>query len=172
MTRPQPNPGRFRRYRESGVCYFVTTNTHARRPFFREGALATIVLENLEFYQKRLDFRLNAFVVMPDHLHLLLVPGETSLSDIMRSLKSFSAKQIIEAVGGQGPIWQSRFHDRAIRCEDQFSTAIEYIHQNPVRAGLSPNAEEYRYSSASAYAGLEQNGAPALVHSDGSRLGP
>ncbi len=131
-----------------------------------------IVLANLEFYQKRLDFRLNAFVVMPDHLHLLLVPGETWLSDIMRSLKSFIAKQIIGAMGGAGPIWQSRFHDRAIRREDQFLTAVDYIHQNPVRAGLSPSAEQYPYSSASTYAGLVLSGAPAVVSPDGSRLGP
>jgi REP element-mobilizing transposase RayT len=110
----------------------VTTNTHARLPLFRDATLATVVLQNLEFYRERLDFSLNAFVVMPDHLHLLLIPRETWLSDIMRSLKSFSAKQIIDAVGTQGPIWQSRFHDRAIRSEDQFLAAIEYIHQNPV----------------------------------------
>jgi REP element-mobilizing transposase RayT len=150
----------------------VTTNTHARLPLFRDATLATVVLQNLEFYRERLDFSLNAFVVMPDHLHLLLIPRETWLSDIMRSLKSFSAKQIIDAVGTQGPIWQSRFHDRAIRSEDQFLAAIEYIHQNPVRAGLSSSAEQYPYSSASAYAGLAAGGAPSVTYPDGSRLGP
>lgn len=131
-----------------------------------------IVIENLEFYRERLRFLLHAYVVMPDHLHLLLTPGEISLSDIMRSFKSHTAKQIISTLGSGGPIWQSRFHDRAIRGETHFLSAIEYIHQNPVLAGLALQAKDHPYSSASAFAGTTLAGSLAVDGADGSRLGP
>ena len=108
---------------------------------------------------------------MPDHLHLILTPRRIDLSDVMRNLKSFCAKQIREATGISVPVWQSRFHDRAIRNEEQYRQAIEYVHQNPVKAGLVEDFEEYEYSSARAYAGWP-NVVLEIDAPDGSRLGP
>jgi REP element-mobilizing transposase RayT len=89
----------------------------------------------------------------------------------MRNLKSFCAKQIREATGVSGAVWQSRFHDRAIRNEFQYQQAIEYVHQNPVKAGLVQSDESYEFSSARAYAGWTDV-ALEIDAPDGSRLGP
>jgi REP element-mobilizing transposase RayT len=93
--------------------------------------------------QEIYPFFLYAFVVMPDHCHLLLRTSEAqSLSTIMRVYKGGVAHNI-----GKGPIWQSRFDAKIIRRNPH--AVIAYIHQNPVKAGLVRTAEEYRWSSAS-----------------------
>jgi REP element-mobilizing transposase RayT len=108
---------------------------------------------------------------MPDHLHLVLTPRAAELSDVMRNLKSFCAKQIRDTTGNRGPLWQSGFHDRAARNEAQYRIAIEYVHQNPVKAGLVESAEDWEYSSAGVYAGL-RDAILSVDLLDGSRLGP
>ena len=165
-SRPQ-----FRRYLEENRAYLITTNTGSRRPLFLDPRLCAIVIDNLAFYRDRGNFSLHAWVLMPDHLHFVVTPRGVELPDLMRNLKSYCAKQIREAAGIPGPVWQSRFHDQAMRNEFQYRQAIEYIHQNPVKAGLVQSDEEYKYSSARAYAGLV-GAALAIDTPDGSRLGP
>jgi len=88
----------------------------------------------------------------------------------MRNLKSFIAKELHERGVGAGAVWQSRFHDRGIRGEYQFETAAEYIHMNPVKAGLARVPWDFRYSSAGLYSG--RGGLLGVDLLDGSRLGP
>jgi len=140
-------PG-FRRYVETDHCYFITTATYRRRPLFADRRLCRILEGNLRFYRDRMRFGLHGYVIMPDHVHLLVTPQQTeTISDIMRNFKSYTAREIREAVHVQGPIWQRRFHDRAIRSEDQFLSALEYIHLNPVKARLVQSAVAYEFSS-------------------------
>ena len=94
-----------------------------------------------------------------------------TLSDIMRDVKSYTAKQIRETLCESGSVWQTRFHDRGIRTEIQFLAAVDYIHQNPVKAALAESAEGYDFSSARAYSGWAPAGL-AVDLLDGSRLGP
>ena len=168
---PGPVKSQFRRYLEAGRAYLVTTNTKDRQPLFADAGLARIVLRNLRFYRDRFDFKLHAYVVMPDHLHLLLTPGRIQLPDIMRNLKSYIAKEVHEAQNGGGSTWQPRFHDRGIRDHRQFDAALKYIHLNPVKAGLARSEDEYEFSSAHAYSSDREPllGVDLL---DGSRLGP
>jgi len=161
----------FRRYLEENRAYLISTNTESRRPLFFNPRLCEIVIGNLAFYRERGALSLHAYVVMPDHLHLVITPRRVELPDVMRNIKSYCAKQIRELTRTEGPVWRSRFHDRAIRNETQYRQAIEYVHQNPVKAGLVQSEEDYKYSSARAYSGL----ADVLLHidmPDGSRLGP
>ena len=178
---PEPGPPRrppavaprpqFRRYLEENRAYLATTNTEARQPLFLDPRLCSIVIENLAFYRDRGDFSLHAYVIMPDHLHLVITPRRVELPDVMRNVKSYCAKGIREATGVLGRVWQSRFHDMAIRSEIQYRQAIEYVHQNPERAGLVQSDEEYEYSSARVYAG-SADGVLSVDMPDGSRLGP
>jgi putative transposase len=101
----------FKRHELPGYCYFVTTTTAGRRPVFRSPDLAQIVVETLSYYRDRGDYTLHAFVVMPDHLHLLLTPHGKSISDVMRNIKSWIAKEVRERRGHIGPMWQASFHD-------------------------------------------------------------
>lgn len=84
----------------------------------------------------------HACVLMPDHLHWLLTLRHGSLSDVMRSLKTFTAKKLIMQ-GVQKPIWQEGFHDHALRSEENLQDAAYYLLANPVRAGLVASLQDY-----------------------------
>ena len=140
-------PG-FRRYVEAAHCYFITTATYRRRPLFADPRLCRIVEGNLKFYRDRMKFLLHGYVIMPDHIHLLITPRQSgTISDIMRNFKSYAAKEMRHDLATVGPVWQRRFHDRAIRSEDQFFSALEYIHSNPVKARLVQSPACYQFSS-------------------------
>jgi len=137
-----------RRFTEGEYCYFVTSGTQDWRPLFRDKRICQILVKNLRFYRDRMKFLLHGYVVMPDHVHLLVTPRQPpTISDIMRNLKSFTGKEVREALGVRGPIWRRRFYDRVIRTEEQFRVALGYIHLNPVRAGLVQSARDYEFSS-------------------------
>src|SRR4030042_4414445 len=116
---------RFRQFTESEYCYFVTAGTRDRRPLFRDTPLCQLLVKNLQFYRDRMKFALHGYVIMPDHIHLLITPRQpASISDIMRNFKSYTSKEIQEDLGVQGPIWQGQIYERVIRGEDQFRAAL------------------------------------------------
>lgn len=84
------------------------------------------------------DYRLLAWVVMPNHVHLVfkLLPGR-SLSRTLHSLKSFTAKKVNTLLGRNGALWQREYYDRLIRDEAELERAIEYVRENPLKAGLT-----------------------------------
>src|SRR3972149_4217372 len=139
---------RFRRFTEGEYCYFVTAGTRDRRPLFRDSRLCQILIKNLQFYRSQMKFHLHGYVIMPDHVHILLTPRPpATISDIMRNLKSYSSKEIRGVLGIRGPIWQRRFYDRVIRGEEQLRAALDYAHLNPVRARLVQSPTDYEFSS-------------------------
>ncbi len=95
-------------------------------------------------------YHLLAWVIMPNHVHVLVetLAGHP-LSAILHSWKSYTAKAANRMLGRSGPIWQPEYFDRAIRDERHLAAAIEYIHNNPVKAGLAQRAEDWPFSSAS-----------------------
>ncbi len=137
----------FKRYQLPGYCYFVTTVTDGRRPLFRSVDVAQDMVDTLNYYQDRGDYTLHAFVVMPDHLHLLITPHHKTISDVLRNIKSWAAKSMRDRTGVAGTVWQASFHDTVIRNEDHFKKAADYIHWNPVQAGLARKPGEYPTSS-------------------------
>ncbi|MGB7068590.1 MAG: AMP-binding protein [Pyrinomonadaceae bacterium] len=89
-----------------------------------------------------------AWVIMPNHVHLLLRPLEGhSLSGIMKSIKSVSSHKINRALGRKGPVWQPDYFDRYIRDADHFVKTFRYIERNPVKAGLCSSPENWKFSS-------------------------
>lgn len=138
-----------RRVHQAGV-YFVTTDTWQRRPIFKKENVAEIVLQQILECRETSFYKLHAFVIMPDHLHLLLTPGaETSLEKAMQMIKGGSAYRIKKELSYQLPIWHAGFHDRWMRDEGEYQTRLQYILQNPVVARLVTNSAEYNWSSAS-----------------------
>lgn len=82
-------------------------------------------------------YQLAAFVVMPNHVHVLFQPlGQHALADIVKSVKGFTAREINKRLGRQGPLWQEEYWDRLIRSEQHFFKVLEYIHENPRKAKL------------------------------------
>jgi REP element-mobilizing transposase RayT len=94
-------------------------------------------------------YRLHAWCVMPNHVHALFTPmSPHSLSSIVHSWKSFTAKKINAVLGRTGQVWFEEYFDRKIRNEKHFEDARHYIEHNPVKARLCREPLEWRYSSA------------------------
>lgn len=95
------------------------------------------------------DYSLHSWVVMPNHVHLLITP-RAEASAIMRKLKGATAREANKQLHREGkPFWQHESYDRLVRSPEEFRRVESYIVQNPVRAGLAASVEEYRWSSAS-----------------------
>jgi putative DNA methylase len=116
--------------------------------FLRKRPVAEIVRASLmKYHQER--YRLFAWVIMPNHIHLLLraLPGY-SLEQIFHSFKSYTALQANRALDRKGPFWMREFFDRYIRDADHFDKALSYIENNPVKAGLRLRAEDWEVGRA------------------------
>jgi len=110
--------------------------------------VAEMVQNSLLFFD-RVRYRLSAWVVMPNHVHLLLTPGENhELSGILQSLKSYTANEANKLIGRKGQFWQKESFDRWIRDAEHFVKVVAYIENNPVKARLCKRAEDWRFSSA------------------------
>jgi putative transposase len=132
------------RYSEAGRPYLLTTTTVERKPLFRELIAARTVIRAMRFQHERQRIESLAFVVMPDHLHWLVVlRGAVELEKVMHSLKSYSAHTL-----GGGDVWQEGFHDRALRKEESIRDAARYIIANPLRAGLVQHIGDYPHWDA------------------------
>jgi putative transposase len=139
-----------KRFGLQGDAYHTISATRGRQPFFSDAAMSSCLLESIQFVRHSGAAFVLAYAIMPDHLHLLMVPrGNSSVSDVMKSVKGYTAKGVNRLMGRSGPIWQQSFYDRIIRGEQQLSLTIEYIHRNPLVAGLVTNTEAYAFSSAS-----------------------
>ncbi|HUL15019.1 MAG TPA: transposase [Terriglobales bacterium] len=134
----------------SGSSYFVTTKCWQGRTIFQVPENAEILINTLFHYRDRNAYLLHEFVVMPDHLHLLLTPDHSvSLEEVMQLIKGGSSHRIHKARHQKMEIWQVGFHDWTVRDASDWQSKAEYIATNPVRAGLVNNFKDWPYSSAS-----------------------
>ena len=130
---------------DSDRIFFITTVTAQRQPIFRREATANLLIGTLTHYRDQQKFLLHQFVIMPDHIHVLLTPApEISLERAMQFIKGgFSFR-----LHARGPLWQASFSNHRIRDFEDYERHREYIWLNPVRARLVSRAENYPYSSA------------------------
>ena len=128
--------------------------------YFREPAVADMIVEAIQFNAYILGhYRLHAFVVMPNHVHLLATPA-VALPQLTKSLKGATAAWANAMLGlGGGPFWREESYQRAVRYEGEFAEIWDYIESDPVRAGMVREASEYRWSSAAADA-INPEGGP------------
>jgi REP element-mobilizing transposase RayT len=114
----------------------------------REPVVAAVVHDALHHFDGT-RYWLIAWVIMPNHVHALIEQaGGFPLGDIVHAWKSFTAKQANKQLGRTGAFWAPDYFDRYIRDQTHFDTAVHYIHENPVKAGLVARADEWRWSSA------------------------
>ncbi len=127
--------------------YFVTTSTQAGRALLQRDEIAELFVQVLYEYRLRGRFRLHAFVVMPEHVHLIITPSE-SLERAMQFIKGGFSFRVSRRLGMPAQVWARGFTDHRIRDENDFIVHREYTHMNPVRRGLVERPEEFRFSSA------------------------
>ena len=164
---------------EKDGLYFVTFQVVKWIDIFTRKIYRDIVIDSLRFCQTSKDLEIYAFVVMSNHLHLILRGGKPDLSNTIKEFKSFTAKQILKTIDTEAEsrrewmlnlfefsakqhkrnekyqIWTHENHAELIYSNQFMDSKINYIHDNPVRSGIVEKAEDYLYSSARNYADLE-----------------
>ena len=115
--------------------------------WLRDPRAATVVEENWLHFDGR-DYRLLAWVVMPNHVHLLVEIGQTPQSQLVKDWKGFTARRINRLLNRRGKLWQDDYWDRYIRDEAHGRRVVHYIESNPVKAGLVGSPEQWPFSSA------------------------
>lgn len=142
------NRARLRLGRRSiiGQSYLLTTITQGRRRWFEQHAAAVMVMQAFARMDEDGTTHSLAYVVMPDHIHWLMELRSHSLDYVMQRFKSRSALQINRTLGRVGRLWQSCYHDHAIRSDESLLRHAMYIAANPVRAGLAKNIGDYAHA--------------------------
>jgi putative transposase len=134
----------------AGSTYFITTDAWQKRSVFQVTETAEIVVQRILACRDNGSYLLHEFVLMPDHLHLLITPGyEMSLEKAIQLIKGGSSFLINKSRGAKMEIWQSGFHDWTIRDGVDFEAKAQYIRANPVVAKLVERCEDWGFGSAS-----------------------
>jgi putative transposase len=134
----------------------VTTETWSRRALFRNERWARLLIDTLYHYRGS-AYLLHEFVIMPDHIHVLLTPS-ASLEKAVQFIKGGFSYRAKKELGSNIEVWQKGFSDHRIRDAGDYLRHVDYVRKNPVRKHLCERAEEYPYSSAAA--GVELDPVP------------
>lgn len=140
------------RYQKTGNFHFLTFSCYRRLPFLNCEEARNIFESALERTRRRHNFVVTGYVVMPEHVHLLMSePHNTSLDQSIKSLKlSVSLRRM------ERPFWQARYYDFNVHNEGTHAEKLRYIHRNPVKRGLVARPEDWPWSSFRHYAtGIE-----------------
>jgi putative transposase len=161
--------------RDQGALYFMTFTVVGWIDLFSRQVYRDMFLKNMQHCRSKKNLEVGAYVIMSNHVHVIWQSKCEKLSDTLRDFKSFCTKQFIEAIEKQNEsrkdwllhmfrffanrtnqnkdykIWTGDNHPEEITSRDFLMTKLDYIHENPVRAGLVKNPEDYLYSSASNY---------------------
>lgn len=175
MNENSQMPNSYRVFTDKDYAYFVTWTVIDWLPLFAESVYRQIILDSLNFLRTDKHTQLNAFVVMSTHIHAVLWQDDgINLSDVTRAFKRFTSRKISKEADRQDAtelvlsfknarkenraqdvstyqVWQEGSHPEAIFTEMFARQKIDYIHLNPIRAGLVQLAHEWPFSSARAY---------------------
>lgn len=185
------------KFDDSSYAHFVTTRTYENRPYFKNREISSILWEEIKFYRQKYGFTLLGYVIMPDHVHLLIwwdkeeKPG-LSISKIIQMIKGATSRRIIDLMQNKGlehllqatlkkvgiqstykpesqgipkgaiisrshkrnlkyRLWQPGFYDFNVHNEEKILEKLNYMHNNPVKAGLVSSPQDYRWSSCKDY---------------------
>ena len=129
--------------------YFLTFSTWQRRELFVVEEYARLFLKTLYHYRRAGRYQVHAFVLMPDHVHLLLTPAQdVTIERAVQLIKGAYSHTLGSIRGRCAEVWQRGFTDHRIRDGNDFAHHQNYIHQNPVVGHLVERSPDYRYCSA------------------------
>ena len=131
------------RYQQTGEFHFVTFSCYRRRAYLSTVAAMDLFEDALERVRLRCIFVVAGYVVMPEHVHLLVnEPRRVLLSRAIQALKLSVSMRSRER-----PFWQAHYYDFNVSSHDKFVEKLRYIHRNPVRRGLAAKPEDWKWSS-------------------------
>jgi putative transposase len=140
------------RYQQTGHLHFVTFSCYKRRPFFRSRKGRELFERSLETMRLRHEFCVLGYVVMPEHIHLLVTePKLAILNKAIQALKISVSRQ-----STQRPFWQARYYDFNVFTARKQSEKLRYMHRNPVKRALVPEPVDWPWSSFRHYLTGEQ----------------
>ncbi len=162
-------------------AYYLTSVTKDRLQVFRTQALANLACNAMDEARKSGDFLILAYVVMPDHLHAILA-SHLKPSKTLQYVNGITSRRVIDYLRTNGhesslkklqhedkernyrySLWDHHANTKLITCEEILMEKVQYLHQNPVRAGLVTNALDYRWSSARCWSRNELDDEPLRV---------
>ncbi len=156
----------YRRAKTPGATYFFTVVTHNRRKFLCIPENITLLRQAFREVMTNHPFKIEAIVILPDHLHALwtLPPADANFSTRWRLIKSYFSRHSRNIYQGQisasrqrkkeKAVWQRRFWEHQIQNEEDFIRHVEYIHYNPVKHGLVKAPIDWEHSSFRRYVEL------------------
>lgn len=129
-------------------AYFITICSHEGKNVFSNKELAKAVIECLKANKAKNNFKIYIYCLMPNHLHILLNPGDSNML-VSRFIQTFKSQTGFWYKKYHGnPLWQRGFYDHIVRKNESLIKIAQYILDNPVRKGLVEKAELYPYSGA------------------------
>ena len=142
----------YRRSRAKGASFFFTVVTQDRRRFLCDAANVALLREVFQSVRNRHPFSIDAFVLLPEHLHCIwtLPENDNDFSGRWRLIKGHFTRNC-RARDVRGRIWQNRFWEHQIRNDEDFIRHVEYIHYNPVKHGLAASPYAWEYSTFRRY---------------------
>ena len=163
----------------SNDLFFVTLTIVSWVDLFTRPVYKEMIVENLEFCRKNKGLRIFYYVIMSNHIHMVVTSDKKPLSDILRDFKTYTSKQLFAMIkdnssesrrkwmkdifttaGAKNPankyiqVWQNGNYPVLLYSDYMTEQKIHYIHENPVRAGIVTEPEDYLYSSASPHSPL------------------
>ena len=140
-----PNSHRLRlgRSSEVGRAYFITAVVHNRQPIFSDWQTGRLLVDQLRQAHDKGQAESIAWVVMPDHFHWLMQLKSDDLGAVIGGIKARCTHAVNKKTGRRGALWQTGFHDRAIRDDEDLKPFARYIVANPLRAGLVEKIGDY-----------------------------
>ena len=159
-------PHNLKRYQQTRQCHFVTFSCCHRRPLLRTAKARDLFLSVLEATRKKFAFVILGYVVMPEHVHLLISELEQqSLALALQMLKQNSSRrlrrhgrtnprqqELFAGLKSDNHFWQKRYYDFNVRTEKKRIEKLKYMHRNPMKRGLVTSPEDWRWSSYRSYA--------------------
>jgi putative transposase len=144
-------PWGLRHFQQARCLHFITFSCHARDPLLADPRARDVFEQTLERVRKWYEFYVSGYVVMPEHVHLLISePERSTLSRVLQMLKQNTGHSLRPPEGS--PFWLPRYYDFNVWSEDKRIEKLRYIHRNPVRRGLVKRPEDWIWSSFRHYA--------------------
>lgn len=161
--------------RDQSATHFLTFTIVGWIDIFTRQRYRDIILNSFQFCRQKKDLQIGAYVIMSNHIHTIWTAASGNLSDIVRDFKTFTSKAITASIQSETEsrrewllymfnyfanrtneneyfkVWTSNNHPEAIYSDGFLKSKLNYIHDNPVRAGLVGEPSQYLYSSAADY---------------------